>query len=102
MRVSALASVDPSRDVQEIMRATYDETAQLFVHTLKRALPKLKNSDLYWCLNCIYGTMLYLRANNGRIAHILDRAIRPLDSRTVEEALAHVVPFLAAGLEARG
>ena len=42
--------------------------------------------------------MLYLRANNGRVARILGRKAAPLDSRTVQEALRHVVPFLAAGL----
>jgi len=98
VRVSALASVDPSPDVQDIMQSTYDETAKLFVDTLKRACPKLKEADLYWRLSCVYGAMLYLRANNGRVARILGRKAGPLDSRAVQEALRHVVPFLAAGL----
>jgi len=98
VRVSALASVDPSPDVQDIMQSTYDETAKLFVDTLKRACPKLKEAELYWRLSCVYGAMLYLRANNGRIARILDRKAGALDSRTVQEALRHIVPFLAAGL----
>lgn len=98
VRVSALASVDPSPDVQDIMQSTYDETAKLFVDTLRRACPRLKEADLYWRLNCVYGAMLYLRANNGRVARILNRKTGPIDSRTVQEALRHVVPFLAAGL----
>ena len=97
VRVSALASVDPSPDVQDIMQSIYDETAKLFVHALKRACPRLKEADLYWRLNCVYGAMQYLRANNGRVARILNRKPRPLDSRTVQEALRHVVPYLAAG-----
>jgi AcrR family transcriptional regulator len=98
VRVSALASVDPSQDVQDIMQSTYDETAKLFVETLKRACPRLKEADLFWRLSCVYGAMLYLRANNGRIARILNSKTGPLDSRAVREALRHVVPFLAAGL----
>ena len=98
VRVSALASVDPSPDVQDIMQSTYDETAKLFVDTLKRAYPRLKEADLYWRLSCVYGAMLYIRANNGRVARILDRKSGPIESRTVQEALRHVVPFLAAGL----
>jgi AcrR family transcriptional regulator len=104
VRVSALASVDPSPDVQDIMQATYDETAKLFVDTLRRACPRLKEADLYWRLNCVYGAMLYLRANNGRVARILNRKTQPLDSRAVQEVLRHVIPFLAAGfsLPSRG
>jgi AcrR family transcriptional regulator len=98
VRVSALASVDPSPDVQDIMQSTYDETAKLFVTALKRARPKLKDTELYWRLQCVYGAMLYLRANNGRVARILGRKAAALDSRTVQEALRYVVPFLAAGL----
>jgi AcrR family transcriptional regulator len=98
VRVSALASVDPSPDVQDIMQSTYDETARLFVDALKRACPRLREADLYWRLSCVYGAMLYLRANNGRVARILGRKAGPLDTRAVHEALRHVVPFLAAGL----
>src|SRR6185503_9066323 len=50
VRVSALASVDPSPDVQDIMQSTYDETARLFVDALKRACPRLREADLYWRL----------------------------------------------------
>ncbi|MEP7301454.1 MAG: TetR/AcrR family transcriptional regulator [Caldimonas sp.] len=97
VRVSALASVDPSSEVQDIMQSTYDETAGLFVDALKRACPKLKTAGLYWRLQCVYGAMLYLRANNGRVARILNRETGPLDARAVREALRHIVPFLAAG-----
>lgn len=98
VRVSALASVDPSPDVQDIMQSTYDETAKLFVAALKRACPRLKEADLYWRLNCVYGAMLYVRANNGRVARIIGRKSSPLDAKSVQEALRNVVPFLAAGL----
>lgn len=97
VRVSALASVDPSPDVQDIMQSTYDDTAKLFVTTLKRACPRLKAGDLYWRLSCVYGAMLYLRANNGRIARVLNKKTGSLDAQAVQDALRHVVPFLAAG-----
>jgi len=97
VRVAALASVDPSPDVQDIVQSTYDQTAKLFVNTLKRACPKLKEADLYWRLNCVYGVMMYVRANNGRVARILNGRGRR-NSRTVQEALRHIIPFLAAGL----
>jgi hypothetical protein len=98
VRISALAAVDPSPEIKGIMQATYDETAKLFVDTLKRACPKVKEAELYWRLHCVYGAMLYLRANNGRVARILGRKAGPLDARAVRKALRYVVPFLAAGL----
>jgi hypothetical protein len=62
------------------------------------ACPKVKEAELYWRLHCVYGAMLYLRANNGRVARILGRKAGPLDARAVRKALRYVVPFLAAGL----
>jgi AcrR family transcriptional regulator len=100
VRVAALTSVDPDPEVQDIINTAYGDTGRLFVKALKRACPTVGNADLYWRLQCVYGAMMYLRANNGRVARILGRDPVPIDSRTIKQALRHVIPFLAAGLSA--
>lgn len=95
VRVAAQASIDPNPEVREIIEAAYDETAQLFVSAIKKIFPRVKSEDLFWRLNCVFGTMMYIRANNGRVAHILGSA--HYDSLDVKSALKYVIPFLAAG-----
>ncbi len=97
IRIAALTSIDPSPDVKEIIRTAYDETATIFVQALKGLCPHLTDNDLFWRLNCVYGAMMYIRADNGRIAQVLNSDHTKFDSRTVQEALNHIIPFLAAG-----
>ncbi len=94
VRVSALAHIDPSAELREIIGATYDGTAKLFASVLRKSCPHLDEKDLFWRLHCVYGAMVYVRANNGRVARILDMKDSEFD---VREALGHVIPFLAAG-----
>jgi AcrR family transcriptional regulator len=95
VRIAAQASIDPNPEVRDIIETAYDETAQLFVAAIKKICPRVKSEDLFWRLNCVFGTMMYIRANNGRVAHILGSA--HYDSLDVKSALKYVIPFLAAG-----
>jgi AcrR family transcriptional regulator len=95
VRIAAQASIDPNPEVREIIDTAYDDTAQLFVSAIKRICPRIKSDDLFWRLNCVFGAMMYIRANNGRVAHILGSA--HYDSLDVKSALKYVIPFLAAG-----
>jgi len=100
VRIAALASVDPDAEVRDIINGVYDETARLFVEALRRACPHLDEADLYWRLNCAYGAMMYVRANNGRVARILGQEAGPIDGRAVKDAMRHLPRFLAAGFAA--
>jgi AcrR family transcriptional regulator len=95
VRISAQASIDPNPEVREIIERVYDETAQLFVSAVKKVCPRVKPEDLFWRLNCVFGSMMYIRANNGRVSHILGSA--QYDDLDVKRALRFVIPYLAAG-----
>ena len=60
------------------------------------ACPQLSRKEMFWRLACIYGAMLYIRANNGRLQRLMGDDLSFADPN---EALAHIIPFLTAGLQ---
>src|SRR5690242_10239022 len=52
IRIAALAHMDPSPELREIIGATYDPVAKLFVSVLKKSCPGLSEKDLFWRLHC--------------------------------------------------
>jgi len=97
IRVAALAHMDPSAELRDLVGAAYDATARLFISALRKSCPHLDERDLFWRLHCVYGAMVYVRANNGRVARILGMDDERLSDFGVREALDNVIPFLAAG-----
>jgi AcrR family transcriptional regulator len=96
-RVSALCSVDPDPEVRKIVFAAYDEVARRFTSLLRRALPALTETEFHLRLECMFGSMMYLRADNGRVSYLLGKG---QDSPSVEAVLDQLVWFTAAGFRA--
>lgn len=96
-RVSALCSVDPDPEVRGIVFAAYDDVARRFTALLRRATPWLADTDFHWRLECMFGSMMYLRADNGRVSYLLGRGEA---RRSVEVVLDQLVTFTAAGFRA--
>lgn len=94
-KVSALCSVDPNENVRRIAFAAYDEVARRFTGLLRRACPWLDDHEFFWRLNCMFGSMMYVRTNNGRVAQLLPGS--PSD-KTVDVALEQLVAFAEGGL----
>jgi AcrR family transcriptional regulator len=95
-KLSGRTSTDPSPEVRRTVYELYDEVAARFVDVLRQACPHLSREDLFWRLSCIYGAMMYVRADNGRLQGLLGRDLDMMDS---EAALRHLIPFLAAGMK---
>ncbi|CAB5696825.1 Solvent efflux pump srpABC operon corepressor [Delftia tsuruhatensis] len=98
-RVTALCSVDPEREVREVVFAAYDEAARRFAALLRQALPQLSQHDFQWRLECMYGAMMYIRSDNGRVSRMLGCGHR---ADPVEHVIDELVAFTAAGLSAAG
>jgi AcrR family transcriptional regulator len=97
-RLSALCSVDPNPAVREVVFETFDEVGKRFTALLRKSCPHLTDDEFYWRLNCLFGSMMYVRANNGRVSKLLgDRSAAP--PQLVTEQL---VAFTSAGLLAPG
>ncbi len=95
--LAARSSMEASRDVRHAVFQFYDSVGKCFVDAVKKACPDLTREDLFWRLACIYGAMLYVRADNGRLQQIMGDDLSMSDPRT---AIGHIVPFLVAGLQA--
>lgn len=98
-RVTALCSVDPEQEVREVVFAAYDETARRFAALLRQALPQLSQHDFQWRLECMYGAMMYIRSDNGRVSRMLGGDHR---ADAVEHVIDELVAFTAAGFQCPG
>lgn len=96
--LSALCAVDPSVEVRRVMFDAYNDQAQRFVRLLRKACPHLSDRAFYWRLHCVYGSMMYIRTDNGRIAILLGDVGAGEDTEFV---LAQLIEFLAVGMENR-
>jgi hypothetical protein len=94
-KLSGRISTDPSPEVRRTVYELYDPVSARFVAALHRSCPHLSREDLFWRLACVYGAMMYVRADTGRLQRLLGEDLAMLDS---EAALRHMIPFLAAGM----
>lgn len=95
-RLSGLAAADPAPEVREAVFGLYDVVAPFFVQALRKIRPELGDADLLWRLKCIFGTMMYVRADSGRPEQILGMKHMPLDA---EAAMRHLIPYLCTIFE---
>src|SRR5690606_29578115 len=100
-RLSAICSVDPDPNVRNVVFAVHDDVAQMFVDALRRSCPDIDGTTLFVKLQCVFGSMMYIRADNGRV----DRLVRPSEAQHAhqnpDEILEHLLDFLTAGMQAR-
>jgi len=89
------ASNDPNPDVKRILFGVYDAVGRSFVEGVAAACPHLNKEELFWRVACVYGAMMYIRADNGRLQAIFGEDYSL--SRT-DGALRYAIPFLTAGM----
>jgi hypothetical protein len=93
--LAARSSMDPSPEVRKTVFGFYHSVGKAFIDALMLACPHIDRKEFAWRLACVYGAMLHIRSDNGRIQEILGDDISFSDP---DEALEHVIPFLTAGL----
>lgn len=98
-KISALCSVDPNPLVRQIVLQTFDVVGKRFAGLLRAACPHLGDAEFYWRLHCLFGSMMYVRAQNGRVDHLVPPAATPESPAFVLDQLAS---FIAAGMKAPG
>ncbi len=77
-----------------MMSQLFDELVQEFISALKKALPKARDEDIYWCYHNLSGALTLTLANTGRI----DKLSRgKCSSDDFQAAYDHMIPFTAAG-----
>lgn len=76
---------------------SFDSVARRFLEALHRALPDHSEEQVVWSFHFMMGVMLHTFARTGRIDGLTDGRYRSDD---VERIVAHMIPFLAAGMRA--
>jgi hypothetical protein len=56
-----------------IIQEAFDSTARATIAALKRALPDRSDAEIVRAFQMMIGTMLYITADTGRSAHLIDR-----------------------------
>lgn len=87
-------SSNSNPDVRRILFNTFDSVSGRFVDMMSRACPDLPEEELFWRLTCVYGSMMYAQADNGRIRTLAGDSF---DSTNMDDALKYMIPFLSAG-----
>lgn len=99
-RLSAICSVDPDPAVKNIVFGVHDDVARPFAQALRRACPHIDAGEFFLRLQCVFGSMMYIRADNGRVDRLLagsgEQAVRADPDTSLEQLL----DFLEAGLTA--
>ena len=95
-KISALCSVDPNNKVRQIVFETFDVVGKRFSRLLRAACPHLTDGEYYWRLHCLFGSMMYVRAHNGRVDHL----VRPETTESSKFVLDQLASFIAAGMKA--
>ncbi len=97
VKLRARLATEPEAFSRRILARAFDQSSGAFIAALQAVLPDLPAADLAWRFHFLLGTMFYTMANPGRIQSLTGGACDPGDT---ELALAHLVPFVAAGLRA--
>lgn len=95
--LSGRASTDPNPEVRRILFQAYDAVGRTFVDGMAKACPHLSREELFWRVACVYGAMLYIRADNGRLQPMFGDDLSLSDAGG---ALRFAIPFMTTGLEA--
>lgn len=77
-----------------ILRNAFNESSSKYIDALVHALPKLSRAEVYWRFHFLLGVNLFTVTNGNRIRELSAGLCDPHD---IEQALRHMIPFLAAG-----
>lgn len=94
VKLRARLATEPETVSRRILANAFDELSGEFLAALGRALPQIPTPDLEWRFHFMLGAMFYTMADAGRIQSLTNGRCDP---GRVEDALAHIIPFLAAG-----
>ncbi|MBO6781893.1 MAG: TetR family transcriptional regulator [Alphaproteobacteria bacterium] len=81
-----------SEQTRELYVRYFNGSTGQFLDALRKVLPDLSETDLFWRVHVMLGTMVYTLANTGRIQALSNGACDPSD---LDDALDHLVPMIA-------
>jgi len=94
VKLRARLATEPEALSRKILSKAFDESSRKFMDALADALPELPRAEVEWRFHFMLGAMFYTMADSGRIQALTKGRVDP---GNVKRALAHMIPFLAAG-----
>ncbi|GHF26999.1 TetR family transcriptional regulator [Kordiimonas sediminis] len=82
---------------RDAMTKYFEPVLKAYLEAWKRALPKAKDEDLYWCYHFFSGALTLSFAQTGRIDHYSKGLCKSTD---LQAACKRMIPFMAAGFKA--
>ena len=95
-RIMSQMSASPNSEVRQILFQTFNKVSQEFLSLLKKACKNISREEFYWRVSFIYGAMMYVHSNNGRIQSLAGSGF---DAGDMTKAVHYMVPFLAEGMQ---
>ena len=93
----ALLAIVNNKPMDDTLNRYFDETVEILVRLVKKALPRAREEDLFWAHNMLSGSLTLALAETGRI----DRLSGGLCSSSDFEAAApRMIAYAAAGFRA--
>ena len=93
-RLRARLATESEKLARRILSKAFDKSSRRFIDAIAKALPDLPRVQVEWRFHFMLGTMYYTMANSGRIQALTGGRCDPGD---IDQALTHMIPFLAAG-----
>lgn len=100
LKLSGRLATDPTPEVRRVMANVYDNVAVRFVRMLRPACLHLSDGEFYLRLVFFYGTLLYTRADTGRVISLAKQMSVALPEIDGAKTCDLMIPFLAAGFRA--
>lgn len=97
LRIRTILSAENAAMFTDLTADNFDESSRDFVDRLHLHLPHLTRTQVLWRFHFLLGTIYYSATGPQRVSAISDGLCDPADMDTL---LAHLIPFLAAGLRA--
>lgn len=99
MRLLGLAYTQSQGHLREFLEEEYRDIFRRFMKLLKEATPELSAVDRYWRIQFMLGATAFTMSSSDALRQIL-QAKTGVETQ-VQEIAARLIPFLAAGMQAR-
>lgn len=99
MRLLGLAYTQSQGHLRKFLEAEYSDTFGRFMRLLKDATPELGPVERYWRIQFMIGATAFTMSSSEALGEILENKLGV--ATPVEQIVARLVPFLAAGMKAR-
>lgn len=95
-RIMGQMSASPNPEVRQMLFQAFDKVSREYMSVLRKACPGLSKEEFYWRVTFLFGAMMYVHSNNGRIQSLAGSGF---DSSNMKKAIEYMVPFFTSGMQ---